>query len=160
MPLLVADVIPVYGSGTFGCGVGDTSSVTFSGTDGTNTVFLAAVVEAGPCSPPISTLAAGIFPDDSGYASIDGVGSTLFTFSIGSGGGLLELYRFGDPTPIAEADLQAYITVVDFASARHFGQTFTAGTFDISGVPEPAAFGLALLAFAPLGLLARRRAVR
>jgi hypothetical protein len=169
MPTMIAGPVLVYGTGSFACSTVDQpSSVSFSGTDGTSSVYVSYSTPNTGCSlfPNEAVYyggssGLGYYSDPSSYATINGVtegpfGS--FAFEIGGGGGYLTLWAEPDGADlVAQVDLQAYVTVVDYYNDQHGD---TGGGLLITGVPEPKTLALVPVGFALLALSGRAKRKR
>ncbi len=163
-PITLTEPIPVTGSGNFVWSYpGEASySLYATGTDGTNTVTL--VRNSGLPLAGTFRSATGWLSDTTtiggccgGWGLINGIGSGLIRFSVGGGGGYLELYDSGNIL-LASAQLMSVLTMTDYQEKWSFDHTHVeerSGKMLITGeAPEPTTAQTIALGFIFVGLVA------
>ncbi len=157
-----AAVIPVTGGGSFAYDWTNESggSVGFSGNDGVHSVALYAQLYSPYgqvfSQNGLSGGTSGLFSHNGGTATIDGLTSSSFRFSLSDSGSVDILGP--DYNVIAHVDVRGYARITDQVTLNPGPFSSTSGSFTITPVPEPATlpmFGAALLLYGGYGLRSR-----
>jgi hypothetical protein len=153
-PVIVTTPIPVSGSGYYSSGFEGTEwSVSFGGTNGTDTVGVGTTTSYGIGRPDVVPPVLRAFC--CGGAGIDGISSPYFYYSVGGGGGFVNIYEDSNESVLlASAPIIGYISVTSFQSSGQFPNAVALSKFAVIPTPEP--WSLALVSVSLLAVFAMR----